>query len=213
MQNEVLEMLKKADGLITDGHFVYTSEKHGSVYVNKDALYPHTEYASRVGELFAEKYKDKNIDVVVGPSLGGIILSQWSAYHLTKLKGKEIFGVYTEKDADGNQIFSRRGYDKFVKDKNILIVEDLTTTGGSVKKVVNTVKAAGGNIIAVCVMVNRNPEQVNSTFMEAPFDSLAILKAEAFDEKDCPLCKQNIPVNTKIGHGKKYLEEKEKQKS
>ncbi len=212
MQEEVLEMLKKAGGLITDDHFVYTSGKHGSVYINKDALYPHTKFASRIGELFAQKYKDVNIDVVVGPSLGGIILSQWTAFHLSTIKGKEILGVYTEKDQENNQIFSRRGYDKFVKGKNILIVEDLTTTGGSVKKVVETVRNAGGNIVAVCVMVNRNPDGVTADFMQAPFSSLAVLKAKAYDAKDCPLCAKNIPINIKIGHGKKYLEEKEKPK-
>lgn len=210
MQDEIIQMLKDSNGLITDDHFVYTSGLHGSVYINKDALYPHTQFSSRVGELFAEKYKDEDIDVVCGPSLGGIILSQWAAYHLSKIKGKKILGVYTEKDANGNQVFSRRGYDKLVAGKNILIVEDLTTTGGSVKKVVDSVRGAGGNVVAVSVMANRNPEEVNSDFMGAPFDSLAILKADAWEESDCPMCKTGIPVNTKIGHGKKYLEEKAK---
>jgi orotidine-5'-phosphate decarboxylase len=104
---------------------------HGSVYINKDALYPHTDLSSKVGEMFAEKNKDLDIDVVVAPALGGIILSQWTAFHLSKLKGKEIFGIYTEKDAEKNQVFTR-GYDKFVAGKNVLVIEDLTTTGGSV---------------------------------------------------------------------------------
>ena len=95
-----------------------------------------------------------------------------------------------------------------VKDKNVLIIEDLTTTGGSVKKVVDSVKKIGGNVIAVCVMVNRNPDGINSKTVGAPFSSLGVLKAEAFDENECPMCKENIPVNTTIGHGKKYLESK-----
>lgn len=206
--DEVLSMLQQANGLIMNDHFVYTSGKHGSVYINKDALYPHTKFASRVGELFATANKGKNIDVVCGPSLGGIILSQWTAHHLSNLEEKEILGVYTEKDSEGNQVFSRRGYDKFVTGKNVLIVEDLTTTGGSVKKVVDTVKAAGGNVVSVAVMVNRNPEGVNSDFMGAPFTSLAILKADAFDESDCPMCKEGKPINEKIGHGKKYMDAK-----
>jgi orotate phosphoribosyltransferase len=208
MQDEILGMLKKAHGLITNDHFVYTSGKHGSVYINKDALYPHTHFASRVGELFAQKYKDENIDVVCGPSLGGIILSQWTAYHLSKIKEMDVLGVYTEKDAQGNQVFSRRGYDKLVKGKNILIVEDLTTTGGSVKKVVDTVKKAEGNVVAVCVMVNRNPKEVTSSFIGAPFSSLAVLQAEAYDENICPLCKKGKPINIKIGHGKKFMEKR-----
>lgn len=209
MDNEILELLKKSNGLITDDHFVYTSGKHGSVYINKDALYPHTEYTSRVGELFAEKHKDMEIDVVAAPALGGIILETWTAYHLSKIKGKEILGVYTEKDAEKNQIFTR-GYDKLVKDKNVLVIEDLTTTGGSVLKVVNSVKNAGGKVVAVSVMVNRDPDNINSEMMGVPFSSLAVLKAEAWDEADCPLCKQGIPINTTVGHGKKYLEAKAK---
>jgi len=207
MNNEVIEMLKKSGGVIIDSHIVYTSGKHGSVYINKDALYPHTEFTSRVGELFAQSHKDIEIDVVAAPALGGIILETWTAYHLSKLKGKEVLGIYTEKDDEKNQIFTR-GYDKLVKDKNVLVVEDLTTTGGSVLKVVNTVKNAGGNVVAVSVMVNRAPEIVNSDMMGVPFSSLAVLKAEAWDEADCKLCKTGVPINTTVGHGKKYLEAK-----
>jgi orotate phosphoribosyltransferase len=209
MNDEVIEMLRKSGGVITDSHIVYTSGKHGSVYINKDALYPHTEFVSRIGELFAEQNKDIDIDVVAAPALGGIILETWTAYHLSKLKGKEILGVYTEKDAEKNQVFTR-GYDKLVKDKNVLVIEDLTTTGGSVLKVVNTVKNAGGNVVGVAVMVNRAPEIVNSDMMGVPFSSLAVLKAEAWDEADCKLCQTGVPINTTVGHGKKYLEAKGK---
>lgn len=208
MQNEVISMLKLAGAVITDDHFIYTSGKHGSVYINKDALYPHTKLTSRIGELFAETNKSFPIDVVVGPAIGGIILSQWTAFHLSRQRNSEILGVYTEKDAENNQIFSRRGYDKFMPGKNILIVEDLTTTGGSIKKVVKSVRNAGGNIVSVCVMVNRDPHKVNADTIDAPFSSLTVLKAEAWDENACVLCKNNKPINQRIGHGKKYLEQK-----
>ena len=205
--NEVVEILKKIGAVITDSHFVYTSGKHGSVYINKDALYPHTAETSRVGEMFAQKYKEMDIDVVAGPALGGIILSQWTAFHLSQLKGKEILGVYTEKTPDKQQIFTR-GYDKHVKGKKVLVIEDLTTTGGSVRKVVDSVKAAGGEVVAVCVMVNRDPKNVTSEVVGGPFSALGVLKAQAFDEVECPLCKTNVPINTDVGHGKKYLEAK-----
>lgn len=201
---DVVEILKSVGAIITDSHIVYTSGKHGSVYINKDALYPHTELASKVGEMFAQKNKDLSVDVVVAPALGGIILSQWTAYHLSKLKGKEIFGIYTEKDSEKNQVFTR-GYDKFVQGKNVLVIEDLTTTGGSVLKVVNSVRLAGGKVTAVSVMVNRNPDVINEAMMGAPFNALGVLKAEAFEEAGCPLCKKGVPINTTVGHGKKYL--------
>jgi len=203
----IIDILKKVNAVITDDHFVYTSGKHGEVYINKDALYPHTKETSAVGKMFAEKYQDAGIDLVVGPALGGIILSTWIAYHMSELTGREILGVYTEKDENKNQIFTR-GYDKLVKGKNVLIIEDLTTTGGSVKKVVDTVKSAGGTVTAVCVMVNRNPDGVNSEIMGVPFDALGVLPTAAYDEADCPFCKEGRPVNTEIGHGRKYMEEK-----
>jgi orotate phosphoribosyltransferase len=209
--SDVISILKKVQAVLTDGHFVYTSGKHGSVYVNKDAVYPHTQEASKIGKLFAEKFKNKNIDVVAAPALGGIILSQWTAYHLSKLKKKEVLGVYTEKTPENNQMFTR-GYDKLVKDKNVLVIEDLTTTGGSVRKVVDVVKAAGGKVIGIGVMINRDPKNVTAEVVGGPFISLGILKAEAFDEKKCPLCKKGVPINTNAGHGKKYLEAKKSTK-
>ncbi|MGE5042452.1 MAG: phosphoribosyltransferase family protein [Candidatus Levyibacteriota bacterium] len=201
---DVIEILKKVGAIITDDHFVYTSGKHGSVYINKDALYPHTEETSQVGMLFAKKAEPLDIDVVVGPALGGIILSTWTAYHLSSLKHKEILGVYTEKDENKNQVFTRN-YDKLIKDKNVLVIEDLTTTGGSVKKVVDTVRDVGGRVVAVCTMVNRDPKNVTSDVIGAPFMSLGVLPAEAWDETKCPLCKEGKPVNTNVGHGKKYM--------
>ncbi len=211
MNDETLQLLKDTKALLMDDHFVSTSGRHLDIYINKDALYPHTKQTSRMGELFAEKNKELAIDVVAAPALGGIILSTWTAYHLSNLKNKEILGVYTEKDADKNQVFTR-GYDALVKGKNVLVIEDLTTTGGSVKKVVNSVRNAGGNVVQVCVMVNRDPENITSDTIGAPFSSLAILKAESWEENDCPMCKKGIPINTTVGHGKKYLEEKAKQK-
>lgn len=207
MNNEALELLKQTKAVLTNDHFVGTSGRHMATYINKDALYPHPQATSRMGELFAEKNKGLDIDIVAAPALGGIILSTWTAYHLTKLKDKEILGIYTEKTADKNQIFTR-GYDKLVTGKNVLVIEDLTTTGGSVKKVVESVKAIGGNVIGVSVMVNKNPEEVTSEFIGAPLTWLAELKTETYEASECPLCEDGIPINENVGHGKKYLEQK-----
>jgi len=209
MNDEVLTILKRTHAIISDSHFVGTSGKHFDTYINKDALYPHPEETSRMGELFAKKNEHLEIDVVAAPALGGIILSTWTAYHLTKLKQKEILGVYTEKDAEKNQVFTR-GYDKLVKDKNVLIIEDLTQTGGSVKKVVESVKGVGGKVTGVCVMVNKDPHNITSETIGAPFSALAELEVISYSEDDCPLCKNNVPINTTVGHGKKYLEAKAK---
>ena len=203
--NKALDLLTQTGAILPNDHFVGTSGRHFDTYINKDALYPHTEATSEMGKLFAEKNKDLNIDVVAAPAMGGIILSTWTAHHLTILKNKEILGIYTAKDSESNQVFTR-GYDKYVQGKNVLVIEDLTQTGGSVKKVVDTVRNAGGNVVQVCVMVNKDPEVINSDFITAPFSSLADLKVDSYEAADCPLCQKNIPVNTTVGHGKKFLE-------
>src|SRR3989339_1124391 len=118
MNEEIIDILKKVGAFMTEGHFVGTSGIHINTYINKDALYTHPKETSRVCELMAEKVKGINIDVVVGPAMGGIILSQWTAYHLSNIKKKEILAVYTEKNKEGAQTFTR-GYDKIVSGKNI----------------------------------------------------------------------------------------------
>ncbi len=206
----VLSILRKADAIMTDNHFVYTSGRHGSVYVRKDRLYPHTKDTETICRLMAQDVKNMDIDVVVGPSLCGIILSHWVASILSKLTKREVLSVFTEKPSgdqaafDRPQVFSR-GYDQLVKGKRVLVVEDLTTTGASVKKVVEEVKRSGGSVQLVYVMVNRNPGGVNEQFMGAPFRSLAVLPADSYEETACPLCKRGVPVNTEVGHGKAFL--------
>ena len=201
---DLATILQHVQAVISDDHFVYTSGKHGSVYVNKDKIYPHTALVSRVGQLFAEKFAVLNPQVVVGPAIGGIILAQWTAFHLSEMLGHEVLGVYTEKDEQKNQVFTR-GYDQLVKGQDVVLVEDLTTTGGSLQKVVASVKAAGGSILGTCAMVNRNPQGVTSQILGFPFDQLMILPVDAYDADSCPLCAHQIPINTTVGHGAKYL--------
>lgn len=211
MKNDVISILKKVGAVITDSHFVYTSGKHGSVYIRKDKLYPHVQLTSDVCSLVADKVSDWKIDVVAGPALCGIVLSQWVAYHLSKKTNKEVMSIFTEKSYDDKQLFDRpqmfkRGYDALVTGKRVLVVEDLTTTGASVKKVVERVKEAKGKVIGVYVLVNRNPEGINDDYMQAPFHSLSVFKADAYEEKECQLCKKGIPLNTEVGHGREFLE-------
>lgn len=204
---DVLAIFKKTGGYITGSHIVYTSGKHGEMYLNKDAIYPHTKEISSICEEIAKRYEDKGIQVVAAPALGGIILSQWTAYHLSELTGKEILGVYTEKTPEKNQIFTR-GYDKLVKGKKVLVVEDITTTGGSVMKVVASVKAAGGEVVGICVIANRNPDEINSKTLGLPYQSLAEIRMQAWDEDKCPLCKKGVPINTTVGKGREFLNKK-----
>lgn len=207
--SKILSLLQSVGAIYTDDHFVYTSGKHGEVYINKDSLYPHTKVTSQVCQILAKKCSDLEIDTVVAPALGGIILSQWISYHLSKIKGKEIYGVYAEKDPVKTFIIGR-GYDKFVTGRNVLVVEDLTTTGGSVKKVVDTVREYGGKVVGVCVMVNRDKKLVTSELFDAPLIVGAQVPAKAWDEHKCKLCQENKPINTQMGHGRKYVQSKTK---
>lgn len=197
--------IMKSVGAILEGHFVGTSGLHMATYINKDVLYTHPEATSEVGELFADKYKDEAVEVVVGPALGGIVLAQWTAYHLSKIQNKNVLFAFADKDEDS--FILKRGYDGLVQNKKVLVVEDLTTTGGSVKKVAEAVTKAGANVIDVCVMINKDPETVNSEVLGFPFSSLGDFPVPTYRDDDCPLCKANIPINTEVGHGKKFLEE------
>ncbi|OGI95419.1 hypothetical protein A2917_02560 [Candidatus Nomurabacteria bacterium RIFCSPLOWO2_01_FULL_42_17] len=204
---EVIDILKKTNAIVSDSHFVYVSGKHSAEYVNKDYVYPHTAYVSRIAEIMAQKYKGSPIDVVVGPSVGGIILSQWVAHHLSLLRGREVLSIYTEKQKDGDQIFTR-GYDTYIRGRNVLVVEDVVTTGGSLRKVINSVQNEGGRVISACAIVNKDSVNINPSFIGVPFDYLATVGMNVYDEKDCPLCKSGVPINITLGHGKKYLESK-----
>lgn len=204
---DIIFLLRKVGAILSDSHFVGISGRHMDTYITKDALFPHVNEVAQVCRMFAEKSKDLDIDVVAAPALGGIILAQGTAYELSKIKNKEVLAVFTEKISDNDQVFTR-GYDKYVKGRNVLVLEDLTTTGGSVQKVIQSVKIAGGRVIAVSVMVNKNPKAVNTNTFGVPFSSLGELEVVTYEEKECPLCKKNIPMNTQFGHGKKFLESK-----
>jgi len=201
----ILQILKDVGAILDNDHFVGTSGAHFDTYINKDALYPHIASVSDVGKAFAEAHEDLDIEVVAGPALGGIILSQWTAYHFGEMKGKEVLSIYAEKKDGGLTL--TRGYDKLVAGKNVLVVEDLTSTGGSLRKVIDAVKECGGNVIAASVMVNKNPDVTSETF-GVPFTPLAEINVTLYDADTCKLC-ANIPINTTIGHGKEFLASKQ----
>jgi orotate phosphoribosyltransferase len=209
MKQDILTLLTSSGAILSNDHFVLTSGRHSPLYINKDAAYTHTETAKQIGKLFAEKVHSISIDVVAAPALGGIILSQWTAHALTKQRKREILSVYTEKTPEKEQIFTR-GYDNVIKGKKVLVIEDLTTTGGSVLKVVTSVRQAGGIVAAVGVMVNRNPDEVSEKLFKAPFFSLADLPVESYDADDCQMCRKQIPINIHVGHGRKFPESRKK---
>ncbi len=198
------QTLKRVGGLVVDSHFVGTNGKHFPTYVNKDALFPHVEDVSDVCHDLAQSFKDDNIDVVAGPTIGAVILSQWTAYHLGKLKGSPVQSVYVEKKDGGFAL--TRGYDKVVTGKNVLVVEDVTTSGGSLVKVIEAVKQAGGNVVGAGVMVNKNPDEITDKTFGTKLVSLLDERIDIYPPEDCPLCESGVPINTDLGHGKAFLD-------
>src|SRR5262249_38293623 len=117
------QILAESGAIVTNSHIVYTSGRHGSAYVNKDAVYPHTARVSELCRLIADAVAGHAIDIVCGPATGAIILSQWTGHHLGRP------AVYAEKASEGGMVL-KRGYDRLVAGKRVLLVEDVLNTGG-----------------------------------------------------------------------------------
>ena len=212
---KIMQMFADVGAIISDSHFVYSSGRHSSVYINKDALYLHTKTTSLLCQLMAQQYDANQVDVVVGPVLGGIILSQWVAHHLNATRSSgETLAVYAEKGADSaglndKQFFFSRGYDKYIAGKNILVVEDVLTTGGSARQVIELVRQHGGNVIGLSALCNRGnvqPEDVGNLAIQA----LVIISLETYAAEACPFCQQQVPINTELGKGRAFLVRQEK---
>lgn len=214
----VLSELQGAGALITKSHIVYTSGKHGSDYVNKDAIFAHPRLMSLLCRKLAIHFSDE-VEVVVGPAIGGAIIAQSVARQLNQLDGgPEVHAVFAEKDefpkedsSTGERLvlktrrFSlKRGYGEFVRGKWTLVVEDVLTTGESAKSVIQAVRALGAKIVGVGAFVNRGG--VTAEMLGVPsLYSLVNVNLEAWDEAECPFCKRGVPVNTEVGKGREYL--------
>lgn len=200
LQGQMMRQLEQLGAIITGSHVVYTSGKHGSAYVNKDAIYPHTKLISQLCLEIAKHFvKDHEIDVVIAPAVGGVILSQWVAYHLTILTGKEVLGVYAEKQGDGFVI--RRGYEQLCRSKKVLVVEDILNTGGSVRKVVDAVRALPAEVVGVAALCNRGGVGTKELGEVPEVFALMEIALDAWEPEHCPLCKKGVPVNNQVGKG------------
>ncbi len=220
---DALTMLEQVGAIITNDHIVYTSGRHGSSYVNKDALYPHTEATSALCREIAAHVVHEQIavEVVAGPTVGGVIMAQWVAHHLHALTGHEVLAVYAEEDNTGKGIaldnersvwgrVFRRGYSEIVAGRRVLVVEDVLTTGGSARSVVVAVQEQGGTVVGLGALCNRG--SLTAAALDVPdFFALVNLPLESWEETACPLCRQSVPVNTRIGKGAAFLARQQQQ--
>ena len=203
---EVMDVLQKV-GAFRSGHFVLTSGRHSDSYINKDAMYAYPQELSQLCRWMAERFEKDGIEAVTGPAVGAAILAQWTAFHLTEMAGHNVFATYADKDGQGGFIL-KRGYDQLVKGRKTLVVEDLTTTGGSIQKVVDAAREAGADVVGAIVVCNRGNVTAEQAGNPGRFESLVEVELESWEAGECELCKNNIPVNTDIGHGKDFLAKK-----
>jgi orotate phosphoribosyltransferase len=203
----ILRLFADVGAIVGDSHFVYSSGRHSSVYVNKDALYPHTEVIASLCREMARPFEADAIGVVVGPMLGGIVLSQWVAHHLTaRRSGGETLAVYAEKEGDGaaRKFVFQRGYARYIAGRNVLVVEDVLTTGGSARQVIELVRMHGGEVVGLSALCNRGgvkPRDVG----DVPIHALVEIALETYSEAECPFCRQGIPIRTDLGKGRAFL--------
>jgi orotate phosphoribosyltransferase len=190
-------ILAESGAVLRDSHVVYTSGRHGSAYVNKDAVYPHTERVRALCELLAAAGRPLGAEVACGPAMGGIILAQWTGHHLG------LPAVYAEKAPEGGMVL-RRGYDQVVRGRRVLVVEDVVNTGGSLADTIRAVRAAGGTVVGAVALCNRGG--VTAAALDVPaLHALVELSLESWTAEECPLCRRGVPINTAVGKGREFL--------
>lgn len=207
-EQEVKTIFAEVGAILTDDHFVYSHWDHGSVYVNKNAIYPYTEKVACLCRDIAGYFMSDKVDVVVAPAVGGIALSQWTAHQLGGLIGKRVLAAFAEKSGNNGGFEIKRGYNELVAGKNILVVEDILNTGSSAAAVVEAVRNVDGKVIGVGALCNRNRVTAGDLGNIPKLHSLINLKVEKWNEGECPLCQAGVPVNEEFGRGREFMDRK-----
>jgi orotate phosphoribosyltransferase len=173
-------------GAIRSGHFLYASGKHGDTYLEKFNLLRNPQATSEACEFFADRFRDEKIDVVVGPTTGGILLAFETARQLG------VASAYAERASDGSSGREIRRGTTFAPDARVLVVDDILTTGGSVRETLAALEAHPVEVVAVGVLVDRSGGA--TTFGDIPRIAIASRKFDAWDADSCPLCAQGLPL-------------------
>lgn len=184
-EKDVLEIFEKKGALLS-GHFKLSSGLHSGKYLQCALVLQYPDVAEKLAGEIAKKFANNKIDFVVGPALGGVTL----AYEVARALGCR--GLFTERQ-DGKMTL-RRGF-SIGKGEKALVVEDVVTTGGSTKEVIGVIRSLGAEVAGVACVIDRSGGLAG---FKVKFEALARVKAETFEEKNCPLCKSGAPV-TKPG--------------
>ncbi len=188
MINNVEEIFYKS-GAILKGHFRLTSGLHSPVYWEKFRIFEFPDLTSKLCRMISTHFAKQEIQVVAGPTTGGIIL----AYEVARQLG--VRGIFAEKEGDGVRAF-RRGFG-ISPGERVLIVDDILTTGKSIAEVMDLVTREGGKVIGIGVLVDRS-EQGHD--FGVPLFSCLRSATPAYTPPDCPLCAAGIPL-VKPGDG------------
>ena len=189
-EKEVEDLLIETSAIMEE-HFLLTSGLHSPRYVEKFNVLQKPVYTEKLCRAMAEKFKDANIETVVGPVTGGILL----AHETGKALGTRA--IFTERE-NGKMTF-RRGF-TLHEGERVLIVEDIVTTGGSIREVIDVVKEHGGIPVAVSMLVDRSGGK--ATFGDVPSTALLHMDVQTYKPEECPLCKAGIPMTKRGRTGK-----------
>lgn len=207
-EKKVLEIFKKF-GVVTDGHFVYTSGMHGPVYLAKHRIYQDIGTVCLLCHMIAGKFLHTiDIDTVVGPESGAARLARWTARFLSKMGNRKVNNVSAQKI---NGTFAIRPADnkKKIKDRNVLIVEDILNTYSTVNQVVELIRHEGGYVIGIGALCDRSDQGHRTKIPNQPRTiALTRMPLEIWNKEECSrtkLCAKKVPVNTDLGKGKEFL--------
>lgn len=181
-ENRVLEIFQET-GVLLAGHFLLTSGRHSKNYLQCSRVFQYPQYAQELCGALAEKFQAAKVDLCVGPALGGVII----AYETARALG--VRGLFAEREKDGAMAL-RRGF-VIRPGERVLVLEDVVTTGGSVKEVLELVNSLGGQVVGVGAIVDRSGGRVD---FGVAYSALIQLDVVAYDAADCPLCQAGVPA-------------------
>jgi orotate phosphoribosyltransferase len=173
-------------GALKEGHFLLSSGRHSDRYVEKFDLLRQPRETEAVCRGFSDRFADAGIDVVAGPTTGGIIL----AFEVARQLG--VASAYAERRSDDTTDREFRRGTTFTLGQRVLVVDDILTTGGSVRETLAALATQPVEVVAVAVLVDRSGGTV--TFDNVPLFALSTLVVETWDATECPLCAKGLPL-------------------
>lgn len=219
---EIVEELVKRGIVLRGDHFRYSSGKHGADYIDKNALLAHSSLSGAlVHEMVARRIDREDApppDVIVGPAMSGAILAHLVAMEFTSLPGwafeEPVYAAFVERDPDTGLFKLGRNYDKVVRGRNVLIVEDVINTGGTAMAAALAAMMAGGTVVGVSVIWNRGVESSlalptpGGEPLKLPVDALVHRPFPSYTEAQCREvgpCARGKPLNLNFGHAAAFL--------